>query len=112
MILNWKVNTIIGSAAFLLTFFFSIANNTWQTSIFRAIIGFLFFFLLSYIFRFIVGQMNGKDQSVNVNPIHEQQLADKLDQEQVKPVDEMFEEEPLFQQIPLQALHRGEQQKS
>ncbi|MDQ1146267.1 hypothetical protein QE429_003094 [Bacillus sp. SORGH_AS 510] len=112
MVLNWKVNTITGSAAFLLTFFFSLSNNTWQTSILRAMIGFLIFFLISYILRFVVGQLSGKGPRNSSIQYSEQHLGETLESVQEKTIDEIIEEEQSFQHIPLGALHKGEERQS
>lgn len=112
MELTWKVNTIMGATAFLLTYFFSITNNIWQTSILRAIFGFLFFFLLGYILRLVLSQMNVKKIENNSNPIHEHFTEDVLEQEQEELLGEINKEDRLFQQIPLHSLHQGEDRSS
>lgn len=112
MELNWKVNTLLGTTAFLLTYFFSITNNIWQTSILRAIFGFLFFFLIGYILRFLLSQMNVKKIENNSNLIHEQFTEDVLEQAQEELLGELDKEDILFQQIPLHSLHKGEDRSS
>lgn len=112
MVLNWKVNTIMGSVSFPLTFFFSISNNTWQTSILRAMIGFLIFFLLGYILRFVVGQTSGKNPRNSSIQYSEQHLGETLASVHEKKIDEIIEEEQSFQHIPLGSLHKGEERQS
>jgi len=112
MELTWKFNTIMGATAFLLTYFFSITNNIWQTSILRAIFGFLFFFLLGYLFRIVLSQMNVKNLENKSNLIHEQFTEDDLEQAEEKLLGELNKEDMLFQQIPLHSLHQGEERSS
>ncbi|MEH7505272.1 hypothetical protein V7152_25275 [Neobacillus drentensis] len=108
MAANWKLNTILGLTAFLLTFLFSFTKNTWQTSMFRASIGFLLFFVLGYMLSHVLDQMKIKKNSSSV---HEPIAVDEsnAETESQKQVEGVLEES--FQQIPLQALHKGENTK-
>ncbi|ETI69332.1 hypothetical protein [Neobacillus vireti] len=104
---NWGVNAILGLIAFICTYLFSYLNNTWQTSLFRAGIGLLVFYVLGYIFRFALLQIGSKK---NGNYIHKQALDEGI-KPQVDQKNEIDEEpigESSFQSIPLQALHKGE----
>ena len=58
MSVNWGVNGFIGLTASLVTYFFSYSNNTWQTSLFRAGMGFFLFFVLGFILQFVVHQVD------------------------------------------------------
>jgi phosphotransferase system glucose/maltose/N-acetylglucosamine-specific IIC component len=108
MVLNWKVNTMMGLTAFLLTYLFSFTNNTWQTSVFRAGIGFVIFFVLGYIIRVVLYQMSLKKSSSQVENQNTGE-ASYLDLELEKLGEAVIEEESSsFQQIPLTALHNGE----
>lgn len=101
---NWKVNAGLGLTAFLLTFCFSCVNNTWFTSLFRAGIGFLAFFLFSYIFRFALAQILSKKNSGPIQkPSGEEMEAANTRQE--SPGEKAELGEPSFQAIPLNALH-------
>ncbi|WP_413300326.1 hypothetical protein AA0X95_18250 [Bacillus sp. 1P10SD] len=107
MVLNWKVNTMLGLTAFLLTYLFSFTNNTWQTAVFRASIGFVIFFVLGYILRVVLNQMSLKKATSQIE-IQNTGEASYLDLELEVLGEAVLEEEsPSFQQIPLTALHNG-----
>ena len=55
---TWLFNVILGFSAFLFTFFFSIINNTLETSLLRAAMGFILFFVLAYALRYVLAQKN------------------------------------------------------
>jgi len=103
---NWGVSIIFGVMAFLCTFFFSLTNNTWQTSLFRAGIGFLLFFILGYLTKFILKQISQKKIPLHTNQNSEDEGIPKIDQEERESEAKMDETD--FQAIPLQALHNGE----
>lgn len=103
MVANWGFNACLGLTALGLTFFFSWQNNTWQTSLFRALIGFILFFLLGYLFRmllFLIGsKKDGRTGSVseldtNVNIVLE------------------VDKDVAFQPVPLTSLHKEVEQEN
>jgi hypothetical protein len=104
---NWGFNAFLGLTAFFFTYFFSYTNNTWQTSSFRAGIGFLFFFVLGYIFRFVLQQIGSKK---NTGLITNQNMGERSipKAKQKNQVEEEPIDEPSFQAMPLQSLHNGE----
>ena len=105
---KWGNSTILGVIAFLFTFFFSLMNNTWQTSLFRAGTGFLLFFSLGFISLFALQQiLKKKVQTPNM----EKAEADGTFTMNQENNPEANMEEVAFQAIPLQALHNGETQK-
>ena len=57
MIGSWKVNACLGLTAFIFGYGLSLVNNTWTTSLFRALIGFVLFFVIGYLIRMIFFQM-------------------------------------------------------
>jgi uncharacterized membrane protein YraQ (UPF0718 family) len=104
---NWGVNAILGLTAFICTYLFSYSNNTWQTALFRAGMGFLLFFVFGYIFRYILQQIESKKkkefiqkQNMDEGTTPEKDQKNEADEEQIG--------ESSFQSIPLQALHNGE----
>jgi uncharacterized membrane protein YraQ (UPF0718 family) len=104
MIANLKVNIILGFVAFLFTYLFSVANNTWQTSLFRAFLGFLIFFILGFALSFILKQKEAKKHdSMSESPLNV--TPEKVETEQKKLVDKELKSEPSFQSIPLNSLH-------
>jgi flagellar biosynthesis/type III secretory pathway M-ring protein FliF/YscJ len=108
MAANWKLNAILGLIPFLLTYLFSFTNNTWQTSMFRACIGFLLFFVLGYMIRLVLNQMKIKKNSSSVHE-HIAVEESNAETEIKKYVEDVLKES--FQQISLQALHKGENTK-
>jgi putative Mn2+ efflux pump MntP len=102
---NWGVSTIFGVMAFICTFFFSLLNNTWQTSLFRAGIGFMLFFILGYLTMFSLKQISQKKMASHTNEKSEDEGKAKIDQERET---EAKMDETDFQAIPLQALHNGD----
>lgn len=108
---KWGVSAIYGIIAFLLTFCFSIVNNTWFTSLFRAVIGFILFFMLGYIIRFVlryIVSMKNSEQVQKTNPD-----VDSLPEAgQAVPSLEETNVETVFQSIPLQSLHDGKSLKN
>lgn len=104
---NWRVNAMLGITAFLFTYFFSFVNNTWVTSLFRAGIGFLIFFIFSFFLRFVVHHQIVSKKNTGI--IQEQNAGEdsspKMEQE--KKIDEQPIADPLFQALPLHALHKG-----
>jgi hypothetical protein len=96
---NWRVNAMLGITAFLFTYFFSLVNNTWLTSLFRAGIGFLIFFIFGFFLRFVVNHQIVSKK----NPGEE--FSPKVERE--KKIDEEAIDDPLFQALPLHSLHKG-----
>lgn len=65
MAVNRKINLCLGLTAFVLTFIFSIKNNTWLTSLERAGFGFILFFLLGYCFIFFYRKPSNTIKNTN-----------------------------------------------
>jgi hypothetical protein len=105
MAANWKLNAFLGLTAFLLTYLFSYTNNMWQTSLFRAGIGFLVFFVLGYVVRLVLNKVKIKNTS---SSIHEHHSVEGSYVEMEASRHEGNEWEESFQQIPLNGLHKGE----
>lgn len=106
MVANWGVNAILGLTAFILTFFISLVNNTWQTSSFRAVVGFLLFFLFGYLLRFILHEIGLNKNSDQVQkPNTEEERNPELDWKEQVEVGPMGDQS--FQAVPLQSLHNG-----
>ncbi|GGJ22378.1 hypothetical protein [Paenibacillus hunanensis] len=55
MIGNIKINVWSGVLGFLITFLFSLGNNLWTTSLVRGCLGFILWFALAFLLRFILG---------------------------------------------------------
>jgi uncharacterized membrane protein YraQ (UPF0718 family) len=104
MLVKLKINMTMGVIAFLFTYLFSFLNNTWQTSLFRAIGGFIIFFLLGFVLSFILKQLAG---NTNVSLEEEPKLVVENNSEIEKdhPKVEELTEEPGFQAVPLHSLH-------
>lgn len=98
MIRTWKLSSVIGLVAFILTYWLSIYNNTWQTALFRACIGFLLFFIWGLGFRFILQSIMQSGQKGN-------SFDEGIDNEMT----EQSEVEGSFQELSLEALHTPEQ---
>lgn len=105
---NWRVNVLLGFPAFLFTYFFSYVNNTWQISLFRATIGFILFFMVGYIVRYILHQIALKNDSSS-NKKHHQNI--EIESSQAVEGDNQVEKGQMvdssFQTIPLHSLHNG-----
>jgi uncharacterized membrane protein YraQ (UPF0718 family) len=110
MSVRWKVNGFMGLIVSLFTYLFSYPNNTWQTTLFRAGIGFLLFFVVGIILQFVLHQVNSK------NNTDRDQKQNRLEETQAKSVaniqgGDIPLEEPSFQAFPLEALHSGGDEK-
>jgi hypothetical protein len=102
MIVKLKVHVGLGLIAFLFTYFFSILNNTWQTSLYRAAGGFLLFFFFGIVFLMVINQMVGKSHP-------EKQEKSKVEIEVKLKVDHVDVVEMTdttgFQNVSLHSLH-------
>ncbi|MBT2657845.1 hypothetical protein J7E81_21830 [Bacillus sp. ISL-18] len=56
-----KINIILGLAAFVITFLVSRVHNILNTSLFRSAIGFVVFFLMGYLVRIVLHQIQTKE---------------------------------------------------
>lgn len=101
MVGNWKFNIIFGLVAFIITFLFSLPNNTWQTTIFRGSIGFFFFYIFSYFVRVLFFQIISRKANQVIVKDHTDEAKDPLKEESKEVT---FEEQ--FESIPLHALHK------
>lgn len=110
MKVNWRINLIFGIIAFVLTYGFSIVNNTWLPSLFRAVIGLLLFaalgYLLQFVLRFIASM---KDQGLI--PKQEVEVESLSEPKIGKAAEEDFTDQALFQSIPLEALQKDKSVK-
>jgi zinc transporter ZupT len=103
MVGNWKINISIGLVAFICTLLFSLPNNTWQTTIFRGVIGFIIFFLLGFLIRTLFFQIfASKTKQVIVNDSKPENEAAPLKEEESNEI--AFDDQ--FESIPLHALHQ------
>lgn len=114
-----KVNIIIGFTAFFITGLFSLVNNTWQLSLFRAGIGFLLFFILGNILTFFLYQNLSKSkaettqtQKVNENRINISEMKEQVEEITLTESGDKLVNESSFQAIPLQSLHNGEEARN
>jgi hypothetical protein len=104
---TWLVNVILGTSVFLFTFIFTIGNNTWKTSAFRAGIGFILFFFWGYILRLVL------NQKTLVSPVNlNKQVDSKIDAVLNNSANEEQDEDTSFQAIPLGSLHNGIEDKN
>lgn len=105
MKVKWGVSIVFGVIAFILTFCFSIVNNTWLPSLFRAVIGFLLFAILGYWLRFVLCSIVSMKK---IDPIPKQnsRVASPLETEQGISTEEDSNDKPLFKSIPLESLHK------
>lgn len=105
MVGTWKINILLGTTGFLFTYLFSFMNNTWLTSLFRASLVFLLFFLLGYGLRIGLHQFTRKETS-------EASLTGNIENEEVLPkknisyqTEEATNVQLEFEEIPLQHIH-------
>lgn len=61
---SWLINFVISMIAFLFVFIGSMATNGYFTSFTRAILGFIFFYFITYFFRWI-WFLASKETSIN-----------------------------------------------
>ena len=106
MTARWRESLILGVLSFLFTFLFSNLNNTWQMSLFRAGIGFLLFFLLGYIIRFLFHQIASKKSTDIVREQISEELSGQVDFPNRVDINQKVD--PLFQEITLGSLHKGD----
>ncbi|WP_251554681.1 hypothetical protein [Neobacillus muris] len=52
-----KTPILLGFTAFVISFFVSLLHNTWAMALFRSVIGFVLFFILGLVVRFILNQI-------------------------------------------------------
>lgn len=105
---KWKVNVFLGFSGFLVTYLFSITNNTWQTTIIRAVFGLIFFYLLGLILRYVLslkGANSVKPQLKGDNTKAELKKTREQKQNQEKGT----KEDIPFQAISLHSLHKVEE---
>ncbi|MED3623980.1 hypothetical protein [Neobacillus thermocopriae] len=107
---KWRHQAILGLSAFLLTFLFSMFNNTWITALLWAAIGFLLFFILGSVIRLVIHQSISKQQlntreclKVEKTPEVETLANDNIE----NPMNDTS-----FHAVPLDALHGGEKTKT
>lgn len=103
---KWKISALIGFAASLLTFIFSLMNNTWLTSLIRSFTGFLCFFVLGFVFQMGLKQiftMKNGDKIRDLFPIEDAEMHELL-QNQAK---EGAVSDSSFQAVSLHSLHNG-----
>ncbi|WP_312470816.1 hypothetical protein [Neobacillus sp.] len=110
MSVSWKVNGFMGLIVSLFTYFFSYPNNTWQTSLFRAGLGFLLFYVLGIMLQFVIHQVNlinstNKDEKQNRSKDTPAKSEANIQGGDI-PL-----EEPSFQAFPLESLHSGGDEK-
>ncbi len=68
MIGNIKINVWSGVLGFLITFLFSLGNNLWTTSLVRGCLGFILWFALAFLLRFILGVLATPGSSAGKPP--------------------------------------------
>ncbi|MHC0038151.1 hypothetical protein [Pseudoneobacillus sp. C159] len=109
MVGNLRFNFIIGVAAWLGTFLFSLPNNTWQTSLFRGLIGFFIFFIFSYFIRSIIHIIISMKDAAVKTPEQEKKAEDLrfAETDEIEQVTEdIQDDDSMFQSIPLHSLHK------
>ncbi len=105
MIAKWGVSLIFGVIAFMLTYSFSIVNNTWLPSLFRAVIGFFLFAILGFSLRFILRSIASvRKESPVTKPSPKVDSPQEAVQENA-PVEDSTDE-PVFQRMNLDSLHK------
>ena len=107
---NWGVNGLIGLTVSLFTYYFSYTNNTWQTSLLRAVIGFLLFFVLGIVFQLVLQQVD------TFKKTERDEKQNHVDRARPKPEplvqdDEVIMEESSFRAFSLDALHSSDNPK-
>jgi len=113
--MNWIVTAFIGVLAFILSFCFTIVNNTWLTSLFRAAIGFVVFFILGCIVQIILKLIMSRAADSNIRLKQEPgvngdvNFSSLAEAEHGNPAGETSNdgEEPEFQSVSLSSLHNG-----
>jgi hypothetical protein len=107
---KWRHQAILGLSAFLLTFLFSMFNNTWLTALLWAAIGFLLFFILGSVIRLVINQSISKQQL----DTREFLKVEKTQKEETLANDSIENpmKETSFHAVPLDALHGREKTKT
>lgn len=77
---SWVINVIISLLAFVLVFIGSVSTNTVLTSFIRAGIAFLFFYMITYIFRWLWNlalsdTISKKEELVENSPMSNQTIS-------------------------------------
>ncbi|MDF2535262.1 MAG: hypothetical protein K0R18_1421 [Bacillales bacterium] len=106
MVASWRGSLFLGFISFLFTFLCSVGNNTWQMSLFRAVIGFLIFFLLGTILQLLlhlIVPMNSTDMQSEED---KEELSEQSETQEE--IDSTQSEDPLFQEVNLGSLHNGD----
>ncbi len=106
MIENWRVNAVLGLLAFIFTFTFSLINNTWITSLFRAGIGFIVFFIFAYILRIVMYQIISK-KNADFLPKQNREKESSVESVSNTQIEDSSIDNQSFQAVTLQSLHNG-----
>ncbi|WP_318507779.1 hypothetical protein [Bacillus sp. T3] len=105
MVGNWKINILLGATGFLFTYLFSFMNNTWLTSIFRASLVFLLFFLLGYGLRIGLHQFT-REETSDTSHIGQTVKDAVLPQNNISnQIEESTNVQVEFEEVPLQHIH-------
>ncbi|AGK55356.1 hypothetical protein [Bacillus sp. 1NLA3E] len=102
---KWGISLIFGIMASILTYCFSIANNTWLPSLFSAVIGFFLFAILGFSLRFVLLFIASVNQ-VNPFPKESPKVDSSSEALQENLTEEESNDEPVFQRMPLDSLHK------
>ena len=100
---KWRISIILGFIAFAFSFVFSLMNNTWQTSMFRAGIGFILFAVLSFLVLVVLDQLVSSKES--------ESIENEIQETKVEPHTKEQLEDEDFQSLPLSSLHKGDHQE-
>ncbi|OXM84692.1 hypothetical protein [Paenibacillus rigui] len=68
-------NFVIGLVSLVITFMSSITHNIWMTTILRSVYSFIILFLLTFLFRWVLGTMAGFNKLAGTD--EQQEAADK-----------------------------------
>lgn len=78
MIGSILINLLFGLVGFVLTFFVTYSNNLLGTSLLRGLTGFIVWFLLAFLLRWVLGFIMNQS-SPQVEETEEEELGTKLD---------------------------------
>ena len=75
---TWIINFVISIIAFLLVFVGSLSSNTANTSLFRAGIAFLFFYMVTYVIRWLLMLASKGSEEKSNEPVEISQIEESI----------------------------------
>lgn len=79
MIGNLLINLLFGLTGFILTFFVTYGNNLLGTSLIRSLFGFVVWFMLAFLLRWVLGSIVKESSPQEEFDVTDEELGGKLD---------------------------------